>query len=420
MLCLPLSGFSKPLEYTPAPPDNPLRGLVPYVGEGGEGAFPHSMEFTYFAMRDLMKGWDKFDWSQLENALEEVSERGNQLVFRVYLEYPGKGDEVPEFLKDEGVKVTEWHSEEKDAGKMGTPDYENHKLRKAIVDFIAAMGKRYDGDPRIGFITAGILGHWGEWHNYPRSDLWASKAVQEEVLDAFGNSFSRTKVLLRYPAGEGNEEYAPNVGKAFGYHDDSFGLATLQTDRKQDDWFFMHLMKEAGAGEKWKTQPIGGEIAPALWNKEFTELPFRRAQDFQKCVEQTHVSWLMDSGMFSKKAMSDEDRVARAIAEIRKMGYELFVSDVEVNGTDLKLTIENRGVAPFYHDWPIEISINMQTSTPTNWRISQVLPGESVEWTLDLRRSPKSLRMRVPNPMVGGKPLRFANKNTEGEWLVLK
>ena len=103
-----------------------------------------------------------------------------------------------------------------------------------------------------------------------------------------------------------------------------------------------------------------------------------------------------------------------------RMGYELFVSDVEVNGTDLKLTVENRGVAPFYHDWPIEIRIDMQAPTPVKWRISQVLPGESVEWTLDLRKSPESLRMRVPNPMAGGKPLRFANKNTEGEWLVLK
>jgi hypothetical protein len=52
---------------------------------------------------------------------------------------------------------------------------------------IAALGSRYDGDPRIAFITAGLLGTWGEWHVYPHdATLWASPMmVQDEVLDAY-------------------------------------------------------------------------------------------------------------------------------------------------------------------------------------------------------------------------------------------
>ena len=36
------------LEYAPAPPDNPLRGLVPYASASGKAQFPHSMEFLYY------------------------------------------------------------------------------------------------------------------------------------------------------------------------------------------------------------------------------------------------------------------------------------------------------------------------------------------------------------------------------------
>jgi hypothetical protein len=79
-----------PLRYRPAPVDNPLKGLVPYASTWKkEEKFPHSMEFQYFAMGDLMKDWGKYDWQVLEAALDKAKAGGRQLIFRVYLEYPG-------------------------------------------------------------------------------------------------------------------------------------------------------------------------------------------------------------------------------------------------------------------------------------------------------------------------------------------
>jgi hypothetical protein len=50
--------------------------------------------------------------------------------------------------------------------------------------FIAALGRRYDGDSRIGFITAGLLGGWGEWHGMaPRYELFAGKDLQAAITD---------------------------------------------------------------------------------------------------------------------------------------------------------------------------------------------------------------------------------------------
>ena len=175
------------LQYAPAPVDNPLKGLVPYSGERRD-KFPHSMEFNYIPLSSLVVGEDRYDWTRLENLLTEVSSRGHQTVFRIYMEYPGQKNVIPEYLIKKGLKTTlysDTNTQPFPAEEVETPDYSDENLRKCLQGFIAALGQRYDGDPRIGFITAGLLGTWGEWHTYPRNDLWASKEVQEEVIDAY-------------------------------------------------------------------------------------------------------------------------------------------------------------------------------------------------------------------------------------------
>ena len=96
---------------------------------------------------------------------------------------------------------------------------------------------------------------------------------------------------------------AANADRPFGYHDDSFAWATLDTGRKGDEWFYMAALKAAGppALDKWKSQPIGGEIRPEAWGKVFDERPgLKQIQDFRQCVEVTHATWLLDSGMFNR------------------------------------------------------------------------------------------------------------------------
>ena len=351
------------LMYQPAPIDNPLKGLVPYQGDVRD-RFPHSMEFNYLPYAALVKGYNVFDWEPLEKLLEDIRSRGHQAVLRVYLEYPGKKDGIPEFLVRDGLRVhTYLNHEAQPPSAVSTPDYEDEHLRRSLRQFISAFGKRYDGDARIGFITAGLLGAWGEWHTYPREELFASKTVQNEVMDSYEAAFKETRILLRYPVGASDGSRAANANRPFGYHDDSFAWATLPTGRADDNWFYLAMLKNAGgdAKAKWKRQPIGGEIRPEAWGKVFDEVPSdRRIQDFERCVKATHVSWLMDSGMFRRRAM--HARKARAELLIRAMGYELYCPRVFVgtpkNGQlEVRLEIENRGVAPFYYDWKAEWGI---------------------------------------------------------------
>ena len=245
------------LRYAPAPVDNPLKGLVPYQTDV-RSRFPHSLEFNYLPYSALVQDYDRFDWRPLEQMLDDIASRGHQTVFRVFLEYPGKKNVLPDFLLKDGLTVHKYvntNTHPLPPTKVETPDYEDANLRRSLKQFIAAFGEKYDGDPRVAYITAGLLGTWGEWHTYPRTELFASKTVQLEVMSAYENAFKTTPILLRYPAGKEHYQIARNDNRAFGYHDDSFAWATLDTGKSGDEWFYMTALKEAGAVAKWKRLP---------------------------------------------------------------------------------------------------------------------------------------------------------------------
>lgn len=414
--------------------ENPLKGLVPYANPT-PNRFPHSMEFNYLPLSALNTGPKQYDWTAMENLLNDIASRGNMAVVRVYLEYPGKKNSIPEYLLDAGLKTVTYENTNTapfPPTEVTTPDYESPLLRTALTDFVKEFGRKYDGDPRLGFITAGLLGTWGEWHTYPRNDLWASKETQSLVMDAYEDAFAVTPVLLRYPAGSDHYDKAPNHNRSFGYHDDSLCWATLETDRKEDAWFFVPALNAAGdeARNKWKTHPIGGEIRPEVWGKIFdNDVGIPQAQSFDDCASATHLSWTMDTGMFREKASSE--RLKRALESVRKIGYDFYADKVSVEWTktaremEIQVSILNQGIAPFYYDWPIEISLRNQDGQVVKswiaegWSLKGQLPSTNPTIrvaTFDadtIQNGQYTVLLRVVNPLKNGKPLRFANESQD-------
>ena len=415
------------LTYRPAPADNPLKGLFPYAGS--YTTFPHSMEWGYLPLRSLMAGPTNFDWTPLENLLSDIARRRHQAVFRVYLDYPSKPTGIPQYLLDAGL-TTRTYTDYGNAGISVSPNYENLLLRQALTNFIAAFGARYDGDPRIGFITVGLLGFWGEWHTYPYDWWFASLAVQNEVLTAYESAFSRTRLLVRRPAGT-----KPAL-RQLGYHDDSFAYSTLDPP----SWAFLGLLKAAGETNKWQTQPIGGEVRPevqrCMWDtNQPTCVP--AGQDYSNCVSRTHASWMLNHGAFVPGWSGAEKE--RAVAGAQQLGYEFYVenavlaADAQTAAFNLTLGIRNTGVAPFYYDWPVIIRVLnsnglvVQTWT-TPWKLSTLLPAATnTTWSYTrpahgLPSGVYTLLLAVPNPLTNGLPVRFANESQDADlvgWLTL-
>ncbi len=439
-LMTPQAG-ERTLNYAPSPPDNPLKGFVAYLGSGDP--FPHSLEWDYLPIAAVMTGPQAYDWTAFEEKLDAAASRGCQFIIRWYLDYPGQEPGTPKWLVDQGVRLHVWkntNTQPFPPQTCYTPDYEDPRLRRAMIDFIAAFGAKYDGDSRLAYIPLGILGTWGEWHNYPKEEWWASKTVQAEVMDAYEQAFKTTPLLHRYPAGKDDFWQAPNAQRALGYHDDSFCWATTHTGRKEDDWFFETRLHAAAVIDRWKSSPIGGEIRPEVWKTVFDDPPVTpKGQDFDACLAATHATWLCHDGAFADGGAQGEER-QRTLDAARRLGYEFHVPTAvfpeHVRGDSMPITIrvENRGVAPFYYPWKLELGVlddqgEIVASQPTDWSLLKILPSEpphtwSAKVPLDDLKSGASytLALRVINPLTTGKSLRFANETQDADapgWLTL-
>ena len=380
---------------------------MPY--SGSYTTFPYSMEWNYLPLRSLMTGPTNFNWTSLDQLLSNVASRGHQTVFRIYLDYPTLSTGIPQYLLDAGLTTYSYN----DYGNNGisvSPDYENSLLDQALTNFIAAFGARYDGDPRIGFITVGLLGYWGEWHTYPETNWFASAAVQEEVLTAYANAFSKTKLLVRWPSGTNPP------AQRIGYHDDSFAYQTIDPP----SYMFLALLKAAGETNKWQTQPIGGEVYPpeqsCIWD---TNQPscVPAGQDFSTCVKLTHASWMINQGVFSPGFTGAQE--ALALAGARQLGYELYVTNAQIidarlsGPLNISLQIQNTGVAPFYYNWPVQIGVLKRATSlvqtwTTPWMLTSILPASTnTVWNYSqnsygLAAGQYKLVLRVQNPLTNG------------------
>ncbi len=333
-----------------------------------------------------MTGATNFDWGPLESELNSAASQGRQFIPRFYLDFPGMPIGIPQFLLDAGVPVYTWTNFNNDPFPPAichTPDYESPLLRAALTNFIAALGARYDKDPRLAYVPMGLLGLWGEWHNYPRNELFASKTVQTEVMNAYNAAFKYTRILARYPAGSSDYTYAPNASRYLGYHDDSFAWATMNTGRPEDSWFFQARLQTAGVVDKWRGHPIGGEVRPEVWNCLWDDPTCAPAgQEFTRCATNTHATWLANHGVFQNALQGEQ--LQRALAGARLLGYEFHIPWVAPSdafaGASLRVSVAvtNSGIAPFYYDWPLELGVVSSNGTLlTSWRTSLKLMGHS-------------------------------------------
>jgi hypothetical protein len=424
----------RPLALAAPPATNPLSGFIPYAGS--YRTFPYSMEWFYLPLNAVLTAPNRFDWSALETQLTAIAGRGHQSALRFYLDYPGKPTGIPQYLLDGGL-VTHAYPDYGNNGLSVSPDYDDASLDAALDQFIAAFGRKYDGDPRIGFIQLGLLGFWGEWHTYPY-DGWAnpanwlaSPAEQLRVLHAYDAAFNKTRLQVRYPSTD-------NAPLNMGYHDDSFAVETLPGI----GWHFMDKMQQAGTTEKWLSEPVGGELRPEIQSCIFdapVDCPVIEGgadNDYPGSVAQTHASWLLNQYAFDPGYPAAD--YARALAGSQSLGYRLQVTGAKVPAVvlgrplSIGIKIQNVGIAPFYYDWPVQVAAidrngHLAKTWTTSWRLTSVKPGAPQQLVAGLprgglHRGAYTLVMRAANPLPNGVPLRFANAaqdSTLSGWLTI-
>ena len=340
--------------------ENPLRGFYTNY-DWGEPVydFPASLEFAYIPLSELMSGPSNFTFDTgLEPRLVAAEQRAHQLILRPYIDYPNKASGLPSFLEDQ----VEMRSYSDHGGGM-SPDYNNSQLREALSSFIQAFGQAYDGDNRIAVIQLGLLGFWGEWHTWPHSEWFPGDQYLTEILDTYDESFNHTLLQVRYPVAN-----SPNL--EIGFHDDSFAHSTIG----DVEWYFHTRLVASNADEHWKHSPVGGELRPEVQQSIFEDDSNSQHQDFSQCVEATHASMLLNYAAFSG-GLNSTNETKNAENAALSLGYALHVSHANLSNNQLNLTIENRGIAPFYY--PLSIHLTDGGNTTLTLELPLYIPGQS-------------------------------------------
>jgi len=402
-------------EAAPGPLDNPLKGWCPYT-DAGPIRQPYSMVFLYAPWKWLepedgrfaFEQWERRDWSVL-------AAQGKHVVLRVYIDYPSSPSGLPDWLNKE-VKSTPYTEH----GGGVSPDYDNPRMVAAMERLIAAMGRRYDRNPRVAFIELGLLGFWGEWHTWPRDALYARRDTERRVIEAYRLAFPNKVLMGRYARGHAGSQ------PWLGFHDDLF---PQDTDNGQD-WSFLAGLRRSGRTANWERAAIGGEMVPGRAKQWLGE----KAEQTTRMVERGHFSWVGPYCPALDNAKSPEFR-HQSESLVRRMGYQFRLTEVQHNsevetGATLPVAIRgvNEGVAPFYYPWPVELALIDDTGRLIGRRaltcdLRTWLPGPfEVEGRLEAKASPGryKLSLGVIDLWTGRPAIQFANKlPTHEGWTVL-
>lgn len=231
----------------------------------------------------------------------------------------------------------------------------------------------------------------------------------------------------------------------FGYYDDGFTSKTLPqtpwpgTNRSSPELTYM-LNQEyvAGATNHWRLYPYGGESYYAQGLCIFSNPAcVVGIQTWSNCVVASHATFIGEISAWYTNTYGGQgsEHYTNSLTGARQLGYEFYAQSCSfwTNGTSLTLsaTITNTGVAPFYYPWTVQLLATNTTAhtsamTNTSWDITTIVPGDgSQTFTATLTNPPAKpyvLTMRVVNPMVSGKQLKFANANQDAtitNWVTL-
>jgi hypothetical protein len=396
------------LVETPEAFRNPMKGFRPsrYIQDGAFKDYEFTSTYKHYVPYSALensagdsvqkiKDWSDTNWGSLRG-------RNLKVIPRVTIVYPGTGEYWSDIPHD------------------GTPNQWNTpELAARLTTFVAKLGQAWDDDPRVAAVEMGLWGKWGE-HNISPDTVAGSdripQAFQQTLGDAFKAAFKNKKVMIRYPN-------TFNGYTSFGFYWDSFALP-------DDD------NSGGGAGivarDLWRTQMQSGEVAydwgdqSKLGGSPNGTLSSTSNTDnvigYIRSVHTSSLGWIAeytpDNGTISANAA----RIQKELGYRFTIKQATFTSVVTASGKlEVSFTVANVGSAPFYYNWPVEVSL-LDGARKVVWHatfgatdITQWLPGSTAtvqgSFTSPVAGGTYVVAVAIADPASSNPSLRFANTN---------
>lgn len=395
----------------------PMTGLVLWPEEASDHfnkyGEAHALEFSYVAPCKVVKdgvvdGPITYDWSYLEDILNDIKSRNHQAVIRFFYEYPGVPmvdnnpgtTGVPEYIK----KLSDYkesHKEVKDDGLTYYANWEYGELQRFNMVFFADFAERYDNDPRIAFVEVGF-GHWAEYHIYDENGVnigddgnFPTKRYQKEFFLHLSSVMKNIPWAISIDAAD--DEYTDFADDRelrklkFGLFDDSF--MHEEHEKSSKDGYNEECWETMGT-DRWKTGVCGGEISyyDDSDQKNFTKESGMYGLTWKDQSKKYHITFMIANDNPSLNSYKNADR----FKECSMMtGYHFVVTKCVTDGTQTKITVKNTGVAPLYKDAYFAIG-----STRSEQSLKGLLPDTSMEMTIDAPLEYSNSGRALSNPVI--------------------
>lgn len=373
VLLSPVVALAQPVERS-IPLQSKITGVQPMTGivlwttndfkEMYADAF--SLEFRYCGYNEVVDAEGKYDFSKIDEILDDVASRNHQAIIRFYFCYVGKETTVPEFIRNRpDYDETIGKSEGK---KTHFCDWSNSTLQDFTLDFYSKVAAKYDDDPRLAFLQTGF-GLWAEYHIYegPREigKTFPSKEFQARFLKHMDATFKNLPWSVSIDSSDSNytpvEDNEELLALGFGVFDDSF-LCKQHARENAIDWRILGL-------DRWKQHPGGGEFS--YYNKKDQKNALAaggpNGVSFEESAKKFHITYMIgnDQTRYQKK---ERIRQASLFA-----GYRFRVAKAVKIGETLRLTVTNDGIAPIYRNAYFAAGKKRSTTS-----LKGLLPGEKI------------------------------------------
>ncbi|SHO48397.1 DUF4832 domain-containing protein [Anaerocolumna xylanovorans] len=443
---------------------NPYKGWLPWASHDSvKEPLAQEVKMAYFDIKwsELEPTEGKYDFTAVEEKyhFKYWREKGVRLNLRFVMDDPSDNPnhmDIPKWLYDKLVKENynggkggKWYNSPA-IGAGFAPDYNSPLLLAAHEKAIKALAKRYDNPGIISFIQIGSLGHWAEFHNWPEdiSGKFPDLSISDKYVGHYLDNFKKVKLGMRKP-------YPIASKNKLGLFNDVFGMADTTAqflDWAQNGWDEIGEYVDAASGysspeearkasamsDFWKNNYSGGEFANGnvrLYIDDTTIM------DTLRQVRESHTSWL---GPCSPADLLKSDKDAYlyqcnidALTNI--IGYNFVLEAVTHNGKaktgnnlSVKMKWNNKGVAPFYYNWPLELSLadskgKIAAKTITSADITKWLPGEtvttqSISIPKNLKKGEYTLCVAILDPQTGkpGIKLGIEGIRSDGRYTLNK
>ena len=341
--------------------NNPYMGWAPWAYNGSDQQSGR-LAFVNVPWSKLEPEKGKYDFNtfERENKFGYWQRKGVKIILRINMDYPGSQShmDIPEWLYDEIGQDGAWY--DNPYGKGFSPNYSNIVLLSYHQKLIQALAARYNKNGLIAFVEIGSVGHWGEFHTWQGQNSaipFPGTAITDAYASHYVKAFKDKFLLMRRPFTIAKNHNMGLFNDSFGDINQTYNLFFDYINNGYIDYFTKDRQPEMP--DFWKSAPSGGEFAnyPGLQYIQEDTI----GQTF-KALADTHVSWLGPSfpspRSLSKPLLDNLNKISNA------MGYRFVVKSVSHTGKvtggsklPVEMAMENKGVAPFYYKWPLELSL---------------------------------------------------------------